>query len=83
MNGFDDSPVTFDVRAADHFRHTAENYDVRFAVRDCLIHFCFPISAFASGSRTSIDVERPYQQSRVSYRFPATLRRPGTPDANC
>ena len=56
MNGFDDSPVTLDVGAADHFRHTAQNYDVRFAVRDWLIHFCFLHFGLRERLFRSIDV---------------------------
>jgi hypothetical protein len=56
VNGFDESPVTFDVRAPDHFRYAAQDDNVRFAVRDCLIHFVFSIPAFTSRSRKCIDL---------------------------
>src|SRR5882762_7984053 len=53
VNGFDDSFLTLDERAADHFRYAAHDGNVRFAVRDCTIHFC-SLSAFASRSSRSM-----------------------------
>jgi hypothetical protein len=39
LSRFDGSCRPLDVRAADHFCHTAQDGNVRLAVRDCTIHF--------------------------------------------
>ena len=41
LNRFDDSYMAFDERGADHFHYAAQDGNIRFAVCDCSIHFCF------------------------------------------
>ena len=64
VNGFDDSPMTLDVRAADHFRYAAQN--VMFGLQYAIVLFivCFLHFGFTRGLASPL-ICRDFRQTRV------------------